>query len=208
MGEESYYHTHSLCCSRWVLPPAKVQRFSHLVIKSLATHTHVHMTLGLGMDLLGLYCPGLHTWNIPLVAICQPEAKASFCSCQLLTVGDGSAGSTRPLLQDRHASAGAGHLDMAGPVACTPPSFHPCSPCKLNCTRSLSLLPVRRPNKSCGCTGQKNRAHASLRTAPAGGLRLHTRRRSAARSAPNGRPRAPRPASGARVRHMPLRGAP
>ena len=36
-----------------------------------------------------------------------------------------------------------------------PPSFHPCSPCKLNCTRSLSLLPVRRPNKSCGCTGQK-----------------------------------------------------
>ena len=91
-----------------------------LVIKYLATHTHVHMTLGLGMDLLGLYCPGLHTWNIPLVAICQPEAKASFCSCQLLTVGDGSAGSTRPLLQDRHASAGAGHLDMAGPVACTP----------------------------------------------------------------------------------------
>jgi hypothetical protein len=69
MGEESYYHTHPLCSSRWVLPPAKVQRFSHLVIKSLATHTHVHMTLGLGMDLLGLYWPGLQTWNIPLEAM-------------------------------------------------------------------------------------------------------------------------------------------
>ena len=60
-------------------PPAKVQRFSHLVIKSLATHTHVHMTLGLGMDRLGLYWPGLRTWNIPLVAM--PARGQSILGC-------------------------------------------------------------------------------------------------------------------------------
>ena len=161
------------------------------------------MTLGLGMDLLGLYCPGLHTWNIPLVAICQPEAKASFCSCQLLTVGDGSAGSTRPLLQDRHASAGAGH----GRACCTLPSI-PAHPASL----------IARARCHCGPSGAQTKAAAARdkktvhthRCAPRRlvARRLHTRCRSAARSAPNGRPRAPRPASGARVRHMPLRGAP
>jgi len=50
-----------------------------LVIKYLATHTHVHMTLGLGMDRLGLYWPGLRTWNIPLVAM--PARGQSILGC-------------------------------------------------------------------------------------------------------------------------------
>ena len=162
------------------------------------------MTLGLGMDRLGLCWPGLHTWNIPLVAICQPEAKASFCSCQLLTVGDGSAGSTRPLLQDRHASAGAGHLDMAGPVACTPLPSIPAHPASLIARARCHCCPCCAQTKAAAARDKKTvHTHRCAPRRLLASWRLHTRSRSARGSFRAQWPAAtPRPASGARVRHM------